>query len=175
MSRSRGVRSPATAGGARAAARGVASVVAAVAAVRAMSADFILALIFGPALLFLACGLFLSFLGFILRLPVRGSALFMRSLMRWRAVPLPQKNTIRATMGAGGLVACLVVAAHGFAVLGVKATAALALISLLYLVVGLVSTIRADRLTFDVMAVFWRCALVVGCAGLLIYAKLEGL
>ena len=75
----------------------------------------------------------------------------------------------------GALVACIVFAAHGFPVVGPEPTAGIAVFALLYLVVGIVGTVRAERLTFDLMAVFWRCALVIGCVALLIYAKLGAL
>ena len=80
-------------------------------------------------------------------------------LAPWRALPLQQKNRSRASAGAGGLVACLVLAAHGFPVVGSKLTTGIAALALLYLIVGIVGTVRAERLTFDLMAVFWRCAL----------------
>lgn len=94
---------------------------------------------------------------------------------RWRAVPLQNKNRVRVVGAVGALVACIVFAAHGFPVFGAEPTAGIAALALLYLVVGIVGTVRAERLTFDLMAVFWRCALVIGCVALLIYAKLGAL
>jgi hypothetical protein len=98
-----------------------------------------------------------------------------RLASRWRAVPLLQKNRARVSLGAGGVVGCLVVAAHGFPVVGAKLTAGIAAFALFYLAVGIVGTLRAERLTFDFMVVFWRCAFVIGCIALLIYAKLGAL
>lgn len=94
---------------------------------------------------------------------------------RWRSLSLQDRNRVRATGGAGALVACIVLAAHGFPVVGPKLTAGIGALALLYLIVGIVLTFRADRLTFDVMAVFWRCALVIGGVVLLAYAKANGL
>ena len=59
-------------------------------------------------------------------------------------VPLPQKNKRRATGGAFVLVACAVLAAHGFPVIGWQATAGLAGFALLYLVVGIHGAARRD-------------------------------
>ena len=86
-----------------------------------------------------------------------------------------EKNRARVVGAVGALVACIVFAAHGFPVVGAEPTAGIAAFALLYLVVGIVGTVRAERLTFDLMAVFWRCALVIGCVALLIYAKLGAL
>jgi hypothetical protein len=99
----------------------------------------------------------------------------LRLSSRWRAVPLLQKNRMRAVGAIGALVGCMVFAAHGFPVVGPGPAAGVAAVALLYLTVGIFSIIRAERLTFDLMAVYWRCALVIGAAALFVYAKLGGL
>jgi hypothetical protein len=53
------------------------------------------------------------------------------------AVQLPQRNKRRATAGAFVLVACAVLAVHGFPVIGWQVTAGLGAFALLYLVVGI--------------------------------------
>jgi len=129
--------------------------------------SFLVAYIFGPPLIYLAVVLSFFLLECILRMLRRGLAWFWR----WRSVPLREKNMTRATGGAFALVACMVMVAHGFPLLGPTLTAGIALFALLYLVVGIVGTLRAETLTFDPMAVFWRCAVVIGGAALLVYAK----
>ena len=133
--------------------------------------SFLAACIFGPPLIYLAFSLSLLLLECILRMLRRGFILFLR----WRSVQLRGKNRARATGGAFALVACMVMAAHGFPVLGPTPTAGIAVFALLYLVVGIVGTLRAETLTLDLMAVFWRCAVVIGGAALLVYAKTGGL
>jgi hypothetical protein len=71
---------------------------------------------------------------------------------RWRGVPLQQKNMTRATAGAFVLVGCAVLAIHGFPVVGWQITAALAVVALLYLVVGVHGSQGAR---FDLMSPFW--------------------
>src|SRR5690242_13757374 len=63
-------------------------------------------------------------------------------------VPLPQKNRTRATGGAFVLVVCVILAAHGFPVIGWQATAIIAAFALLYLVVGIHG---AQGASFDFM------------------------
>jgi apolipoprotein N-acyltransferase len=99
----------------------------------------------------------------------RGAARLAR--IRRNNVPLPQKNKRRATGGAFVLVACIVLAAHGFPVIGWQITAVLAGFALLYLVVGVHG---AHGATFDVMAAFWWGVLALGAAVLLGFVKLNG-
>jgi hypothetical protein len=77
---------------------------------------------------------------------------------RWRGVPLQQKNMTRATAGAFVLVGCAVLAIHGFPVVGWQITAALAVVGLLYVVVG-VHGFQGAR--FDLMSPFWWGLLVL--------------
>jgi hypothetical protein len=95
-----------------------------------------------------------------------------RLRQRWRGVPLQERNRARATGGMFALIACIVLAAHGFPVVGVKPIAGIAAFALLYLVAGVAGSRSA---TVDVLAVFWRCALVIGSVALLVYAKTAGL
>jgi hypothetical protein len=118
---------------------------------------------------------FAQALGELLMLPFFLPGWLWRTSSRWRAVPLQTKNRLRVVGSVGALVACIVFAAHGFPVVGPEPTAGVAALAVLYLVVGVIGTVRAERLTFDLMAVFWRCALVIGCVALLIYAKLGAL
>lgn len=90
----------------------------------------------------------------------------LRLWRRWRAVPLQQRNMIRATAGAFVLVSCAVLAAHGFPVVGSKLTAGLAAIALLYLVVGIHG---AHGTRFDPMSVFWWAVLAVIAAAVLVF------
>ena len=83
-----------------------------------------------------------------------------------RNVPLPQKNKTRATAGGFVLVACIVLAAHGFPVIGWQATAGIATLALLYLVVGIHGSQGA---TFDFMSAFWWGVLAIGCAAALAF------
>lgn len=99
----------------------------------------------------------------------------LRLASRWRAVPLQQKNRTRASVAAGALVGCVVFAAHGFPVFGPGPACGIASLALVYFVVGIVGTVQAERLTFDLMVVFWRCALVIGAAALFVFAKFGGL
>jgi hypothetical protein len=133
--------------------------------------SFLAAYIFGRPLIYLAFGLSLLLLECVLRVLTRGFAWFWR----FRSLPLQEKHMWRATGGAFALVGCIVVAAHGFPVVGPKLTAGVALFALLYLVVGITGTLLAESLTFDPMAVCWRCAVVIGGAALLVYAKTGGL
>ncbi len=94
-----------------------------------------------------------------------------RLRQRWRGVPLQERNRARATGGMFALIACIVLAAHGFPVVGVTPIAGIAAFALLYLVAGAGSR----GATVDVLAVFWRCALVIGSVALLVYAKTAGL
>jgi hypothetical protein len=97
-----------------------------------------------------------------------------RLRQRWRAVPLQERNRARATGGMFALVACGVVAAHGCPFVGAKPIAGVAAFALLYLVAGLAGS-RSATATVDLLAVFWRCALVIGSVALLAYAKAAGL
>jgi hypothetical protein len=90
----------------------------------------------------------------------------------WGSVPLQDKNRARAAGGMFVLVACVVFAAHGCPVIGARPTGGIAAFSILYLVAGLVGSRSATGV--DVLAVFWRCALVIGCIALLVYAKTAG-
>jgi hypothetical protein len=94
-----------------------------------------------------------------------------RLRQRWRAVPLQDRNRARAAGGMFALVACIVLAAHGCPFVGVKPIAGIAAFSLLYVLVG----VRSRSPTVDVLAVFWRCAVVIGGVALLVYAKIAGL
>jgi hypothetical protein len=84
---------------------------------------------------------------------------------RWRAVPLQQRNITRATAGAFVLVVCAVLAVNGFPVIGPELTAGLALLALLYVVVGVVGS-QGSRV--DVMSVFWWGVLALGGGALLV-------
>jgi hypothetical protein len=95
---------------------------------------------------------------------------FLRLRQRWRHVPVQQKNLTRATAGAFGLVACIVLMAHGFPVIGSKTTAGIAAFAVLYLVAGIAGARGAAVEIF--MSVFWWGALIVGGAALLTFAKL---
>jgi hypothetical protein len=86
-------------------------------------------------------------------------------------VPLPQKNRTRATGGAFVLVACAVLAAHGFPVIGWQATAIIAAFALLYVVVGIHGSQGAS---FDFLSAFWWGVLALGAAVLLGFVKLNG-
>lgn len=98
--------------------------------------------------------------------------LFVLSVFRrYRSIPLQDKNRLRATWGAFALVACLVFAAYGCPVGGPTLVAAIAAFACLYIVVGVVGSRGA---TVDVMAVFWRCTLMMGCMVVLIDAKAGG-
>jgi hypothetical protein len=90
----------------------------------------------------------------------------------WRAVPLQDRNRARATGGMFALIACIVIAAHGCPFVGVKPIAGIAAFALLYLVAGLAGSRSATGV--DVLAVFWRCAIVIGSVALLVYAKTAG-
>jgi len=92
---------------------------------------------------------------------------------RWRAVSLQDRNRARAAGGLFALVASIVIAAHGCPLIGVKPTAALAAFAFLYLVAGLAGSRNATA-TVGLLAVFWRCALVIGSVALLVYAKTAG-
>ena len=100
----------------------------------------------------------------------RGAARLAR--VRRNNVPLPQRNKTRATGGAFVLVACAILAAHGFPVIGWQATAIIAAFALLYLVVGIHGSQGAR---FDFMSAFWWGALALGAAVLLGFLKLNGL
>lgn len=114
-------------------------------------------------------------IGELLALPFVFVGWLWRTSSRWRAVPLAQKNRMRVVGAVGALVGCIVFAAHGFPVVGPEPTAGVAALAVLYLVVGVIGTVRTESLTFDLMSVFWRCALVIGCVALLIFAKLGAL
>jgi hypothetical protein len=86
-------------------------------------------------------------------------------------VPLPQKNKTRATGGAFVLVGCVILAAHGFPVIGWQATAIIAAFGLLYVVVGIHGSQGAS---FDFMSAFWWGVLALGAAVLLGFVKLNG-
>jgi hypothetical protein len=88
---------------------------------------------------------------------------------RWRAVPLQQKNLTRATGGAFALVACAVLAAHGFPVVGWKLTAGIAAFAALYLFAGT----RRTHSTVDIMQAFWWAVLAL--AGIAALAFTGGL
>lgn len=81
-------------------------------------------------------------------------------------IPLQQKNITRATWGGALLVACAVLAVHGFPVIGWKVTAGIAALALVYLVVGIHGSQGAR---FDFMSVFWWAALGLGCVAALLH------
>jgi hypothetical protein len=83
---------------------------------------------------------------------------------RWRAVPLHERNMMRATVAVFVLVFCGWLAAKGFPFIGPKGTGAIAAFALLYLVVG-ISGSRGARV--DWMSLFWMAAAAVGCAAFL--------
>jgi hypothetical protein len=85
---------------------------------------------------------------------------------RGQSKSLQQKNITRATAGAFVLVGCAVLAVYGFPVVGWQATAGIAALALVYLVVGIHGS-RGAR--FDFMAVFWPVVLALGCLALLIF------
>ena len=84
---------------------------------------------------------------------------------RWRAVPLHERNIIRATVAVFVLVFCGWLAAKGFPFVGPKITGAIAASAGLYLIVG-ISGSRGARV--DWMSLFWMAAAAVGCAAFLI-------
>lgn len=84
---------------------------------------------------------------------------------RWRAVPLHERNIIRATIAVFVLVFCGWLAAKGFPFIGPKVTGAIAAFALLYLMVG-ISVSRGARA--DWMSLFWLAAAALGCAAFLI-------
>jgi hypothetical protein len=124
----------------------------------------------GAGILFVVVGLLvllpLALLRDIFRLG-RGAARLAR--MRRNNVPLPQKNKTRATGGAFVLVACAVLAFHGFPVIGWQATAIIAAFALLYLVVGIHGSQGA---TFDFMSAFWWGVLAI--AGVVAFVHFQG-
>jgi hypothetical protein len=87
-----------------------------------------------------------------------------RPLQRWRATPLHLRNRTRATAGAFVLALCAVIAANGFPVVGPELTAGIAACGLLYFCVGIHGSQGAR---FDVLSVFWRVVLALGCGALL--------
>jgi hypothetical protein len=97
----------------------------------------------------------------LLSLPLR-----LLRLRSGRNTPLPKKNITRATAGAFVLVGCAAVAFYGFPVIGWQVTAVIAALALLYLCVGIHGSQGAR---FDFMAVFWPCAVALGCLALLIF------
>jgi hypothetical protein len=130
------------------------------------ASEFILIYLFGPPLIYVAFTLSVTVLDLVLVSMWRG-AKSMGS--RHRAAPLQQKNFTRATAGAFALVACAVLAAYGFPVVGPKLTAGIAAFAALYLVVGVAS----QNSSVDFMSVFWWSALAIGCAALLIYVRVS--
>jgi hypothetical protein len=119
----------------------------------------ILAMIFGPPLLYLAVTIPLGFLGGALR-----------GWMSWRRVPLQTKNQVR---GGGG--AALVMLAIGLWARGLPASmppiggylvAGMAAFGLLWLVVGVHG---AHGARFDFMSAFWWAVAAIGCVALLIF------
>jgi hypothetical protein len=110
----------------------------------------------------IVCGPLL--LEFLIRRVLLGGA--RARLRRSPGAPLAQKNMTRATAGIFVLVLCAVLAVNGFPIVGWKATAAIAALAGLYLVVGVAGSHGAR---FDFMAAFWWGALALGCAGLLIF------
>jgi hypothetical protein len=115
---------------------------------------------------------FLVLLGLVLVLPLIQTVLQLlrrisRTWLRWRHIPLVQKNHTRA--GIGGF---LMIAAAGLAVYGSPVCdpyngwgfAGLAGLGLLYLIVGAVGSQGAR---FDVMSVIWWGVLGLACAALL--------
>lgn len=83
-----------------------------------------------------------------------------------RDASLQQKNITRATAGAVVLVGCVVLAWHGFPIIGWQVTAAVAAFALLYLLVGICGS-QGTR--FDVMSVVWPAVLALGCLALLAF------
>jgi hypothetical protein len=90
--------------------------------------------------------------------------LVARPMQRWRATPLHLRNRSRATFAAFILALCAVIAANGFPVVGPELTAGIAAFGLLYLCVGIHGSQGAR---FDVMSIFWRVVLALGCGALL--------
>lgn len=102
---------------------------------------------------------------YLLGLPLR-----LLQLRRRSNTPLQQKNRTRATAGAFVLVLCVFLAANGFPVIGWQATAGIAALALLYLVVGVVGS-QGSR--FDAMSVFYWGVLVVIAGAALAFVFLE--
>ena len=88
------------------------------------------------------------------------------------SAPLQQRNIARATAGAFVLVACAVLALHGFPVIGWKVTAGIAALALLYLVVGIHGARGTARI--DLMSVFWSAVLVMIAGAALVFFKFKG-
>src|ERR1700722_5616771 len=84
----------------------------------------------------------------------------------WRAVPLPQKNMTRATVGAFVLVALTIITACGLIPAGGgKIAAGIAVFALLWLAVGIWG---AHGAAFDIMAAFWWAVRALCCVALLV-------
>lgn len=86
---------------------------------------------------------------------------------------LQERNITRATVGAFGLVACAVLAFHGFPFIGWKVTAGIAAFGVLWLGVGIHGARGTARI--DLMSVFWWAVLVVIAGAALAFFEFKGL
>jgi hypothetical protein len=102
-------------------------------------------------------------------LPFRVLSAVRRPGLRWRMVPLTQKNMTRATFGGFIVALCIGAAASGIPAQypgGLWALAGIAGLGLLYLCVGVFGSQGAR---FDVMSVFWWSVGALGCVGALLH------
>jgi hypothetical protein len=111
-------------------------------------------------------------IGELIALPFQIIGWLFRLRRHWRQVPLHEKNRVRATCGAAGLVGCAALALTRFPVVGAKATGFIAAVALLYLVVGVKGSHGAS---YDVMSAIWYAAAAVGSLALLVYIRHNGL
>jgi hypothetical protein len=110
-------------------------------------------------------GSMFEMIAYALFLPIGVVVHILQLRRRWRAVPLHERNVIRATIAVFVLVFCGWLAAKGFPFIGPKATGAIAAFAGLYFVVG-ISGSQGARV--DWMSLFWMTAAALGCAAFLI-------